>query len=118
MNKIGIDFLIRTGSPGYDFNFARTCVVSPDDRTAQLFIGCDWWVDAWLNNEFLVSDMTPASKEENGCQFVTKYYASTVLKLKKGVNVLLPKVKGGSMGSSACVWLGNNRNLIVSATPE
>lgn len=118
LNKIGIDFMIRTGSPGFDFNFARTCIVSPDDRTIQLFIGCDWWANAWLNDELLLSDMTPAAKEENGCQFMTKNYASSVLKLKKGINVLLLKVKGGSMGGAACVWIGNQKDISIVVDPR
>ncbi|HEY3416780.1 MAG TPA: hypothetical protein VGM23_07850, partial [Armatimonadota bacterium] len=73
-NKIGVDFVKRTKSVSMDFNFAVTYLNSPDDRAVLLYLGVDWWANAYLNGELVKSTMSREVAEREGCEFNTMNY--------------------------------------------
>ncbi|MFZ2654502.1 MAG: hypothetical protein WAX69_06260 [Victivallales bacterium] len=115
--RIAVDFTRRVSSPSRDFSFAVTHITSPEERTAQFFLGVDWWANAWLNGELIKSDMEQKAKDSCGCEFTTMRYAMGIIKLKKGVNTLLVKSQGGSMGGSFCAWISDQKNISIRAEP-
>jgi hypothetical protein len=115
--KLAVDFSRRTGSRAQDFNFARTVISSPDERTALLWFGVDYWADIHLNGRKLLSGMSPATKEANGCEFNVMLYQPVVLHLHPGDNPLFVKMQGGSLGSSFIAWLSDQPDLAIRARP-
>ena len=84
----------------------------------QLFIGVDWWANAWLNGQRIKSDGAQKAKDSCGCEFNTMYYARGIIKLKPGVNTLLRlEITGGSLGSSFCAWISNQKDITIKAGP-
>ena len=116
VDATGVDWAVRTASPGLDFNYAMTFISSPDERTVFLDIGVDWWANAWLNGERVKSNLQTATVEASGADFNSKRYCRAELHLKPGVNTLLIKTQGGSMGSSFSAYLTYAPDLKVGPT--
>ncbi|OAM90596.1 hypothetical protein OH491_02220 [Termitidicoccus mucosus] len=95
----GVNFATRAGLPGYGIGYAQTFIESPDDRDVLIYIGTDWWANAWLNGE----QLKPAGNEKiwrtAGAWFNAWKPRPAAAKLKKGVNRLLVKNQGGSLYS-------------------
>jgi len=116
VDATGVDWAVRTASPGLDFNYAMMFITSPNDRTIFLDIGVDWWANAWLNGERVKSNLQAATVEASGADFNSKRYCRGELHLKPGVNTLLIKSQGGSQGSSFSAYLSEASDLKVGPT--
>ena len=93
---LGVDFPYRCGSRHSGVCYARTSIVSPEARKALLLIGCDWWANAWLNGQPVVSQRPAAAVAEDGSQFNGWKPMPAAIHLKKGSNTLLVKCHRGS----------------------
>ncbi|HEY3379362.1 MAG TPA: hypothetical protein VGL77_17935 [Armatimonadota bacterium] len=118
LDNCGVDMPVRTQSPSADFNFAVTYITADSARVAQLHLGVDWWADAYLNGEKVPTNINPKLREECGGAGFTSWYPHVgILKLKKGVNVLVIKQQGGSGGSCFSAYLTADPGLRCTATP-
>ncbi|HEY3376763.1 MAG TPA: hypothetical protein VGL77_04645, partial [Armatimonadota bacterium] len=95
MNR-GVNFLLRSGVLFNDICYAVTSITCPEERQARLYIGCDWWANAYLNGELIRSARNPKDIAEDGAQFNAITPLLATVTLKKGVNTLLVKCHGGS----------------------
>ncbi len=108
----------RTGSANYDVNYAVCYIVSDADRVAQLDLATDWWGKAWLNGEPLRTKIDPKLQAEcGGADFTSWYPYPTTLKLRKGVNTLLVKQHGGSLGSGIAGYITDEPGIVCQAVP-
>jgi|GEM_PF-1775919 len=113
----GVNFSPRAGIVKNDFGFAQTFITSPDERDALLYIGTDWWANAYLNGELLKPGGDRASQEATGAWFNRWKPRPVPIRLKKGVNRLLIKNQGGSMQCWFTAFLTDADDLGVSALP-
>lgn len=112
--KWGVNFLSRVGiTEGY-ICYAVTFITAPEDREARIFIGCDWWANAYLNGEKIISERDEAAKKD-GAQFNGWKPIPATIKLKKGVNTLLVKLHGGSAASWFTAFLTDPGDLSITA---
>ncbi len=119
LDDLVVSMPIRTGSSQADVNFAVTFIDSDTDRSAQLHLGVDWWAVAWLNGERLRTSIDPKTQQESGgADFTTHYPMPAVLNLKKGVNTLLVKQNGGSLGSAMAAYITDDHGISLSPKPK
>jgi hypothetical protein len=110
----GVNFLSRVGiTEGY-ICFAVTHITSPEDREAQLLIGSDWWTNAYLNGELVVSERDQKAKDD-GAQFNGWKPTPALIKLRKGVNTLLVKHHGGSAATWFTAFITDPGDLHITA---
>lgn len=118
LNDLVMSMSGRTGSSSSDVNYAVTYIWSSRDRRALLCLGVDWWANAYLNGHRISSDIVPALKAMSGNADFTSWHPHVaVLDLKKGVNTLLVKMQGGSLGSSLASYLTDDPDLVCTPTP-
>ncbi|HEY3418748.1 MAG TPA: hypothetical protein VGM23_17880, partial [Armatimonadota bacterium] len=113
----GVNFAITNGVTRNDVCYALTYLVSPDDRSAQLQIGCDYWANAYLNGKAVQSDRAATSVNADGAQFNTPSPNIATIRLHQGVNTLLVKVQSGSGGSSFNCSITNPGDVQITAQP-
>jgi hypothetical protein len=118
MNDLVISMSGRNGAGSFAMNYAVTYIHSDADRVAQIHLGADWFAIAWLNGERVPSNIGSKMRERSGnADFVTWYPHSGTLKLKKGINTLLLKINGGSLGSGLGCWITDDPGIQCTATP-
>lgn len=113
LEEMGPNFPIRCGSAKHDFTFSLTYIKSPDDRKLEMYVAPDWWADLFVNDEKIISDLPAKQKEKMGCNFNTWNPRGVVVNLKKGWNKVMVKTMGGSLGSSLCVRINNQKGLEI-----
>jgi hypothetical protein len=113
--KDGVNFKIRNAVSKSKICYAVTFVDSPDDRTVEMRVSCDYWANLFLNGNLIKSQRTSAGFRKDGAWFngVTRIRAT--FKLKKGRNTLLAKVQGGSGGSSFTCLITDPGDLKITA---
>jgi hypothetical protein len=79
--------------------FARTTIVSPERRSAQVLLGCDWWANLFLNGEEVQSLRKPEEVKQDGSWFNAWKPLAANITLKKGENVFLVKCHQGRAGN-------------------
>lgn len=97
--EAGVNFATRAGLTGFGLGYAQTFIESPDERDVLIYIGSDWWANAWLNGELLKPEGNAQQQEKTGAFFNAWKPRPVRAHLKKGVNRLLVKNQGGSMYS-------------------
>ncbi|HEY3417798.1 MAG TPA: hypothetical protein VGM23_13015, partial [Armatimonadota bacterium] len=118
LDDFGVEMPARTQSPSADFNFAVTYITSDADRLAQLHLGVDWWADAFLNGEKVITNIGAKLQEDcGGAGFTSWYPCVGLLHLKRGVNVLVIKQQGGSGGSAFSAFITADPGIHYTATP-
>ena len=95
-----VDFS-RVGNGESGVCFARTVVMSPERRSAQVLLGCDWWANLFLNGEEIQSLRNPEAVKRDGAWFNAWKPLVANVTLKKGENVFLVKCHQGRAGN----WL-------------
>lgn len=114
----GVAMSMRVGSVGRDVNYGLTHITSDRDQTVQLYMAADWWARAYLNGERVLSNIDPKVRDVHGADFTTFYPSFfAVLHLKRGVNTLMVKQHGGSMGSCFVAFITDDPGIKLSATP-
>ena len=98
--KDGVNFKIRNGVKKSKICYAVTFIDSPDDRTVEMRVSCDYWANLFLNGKRIKSQRTPAGFRKDGAWFNGVTRIKSIIELKKGRNTLLAKVQGGMGGSS------------------
>jgi hypothetical protein len=86
-----------TGSYNWRVGYAVTTIESPENRTAELKFGVDYWARIWLNGE-KVYEQKDGHGPPRPAQFTIP------VQLKKGSNELLLKIHAGSSGNG--FWCG------------
>lgn len=118
LNDAVVAMPTRTGSTQYDVNYAVCYIISDQDRLAQLDLAVDWWGLAWLNGERLRTNITEKlQKKCGGADFTSWYPYTTTLPLRKGVNTLLVKQHGGSLGAGFSAYISDIDGIVCQATP-
>jgi len=59
-------------------------------------LGCDWWVNIYINGEVIRSGRDPELCEMDGAQFNTWKPMSAEVELERGENVILIKCHPGT----------------------
>jgi len=114
---MGVDFMKRLDVYSADICYAMTHVKTERNRTVRFFLGCDWWGEAFLNGERIISERPAARKEEDGAQFNAFKPIPATITLKKGWNTLLVKVLGGSTGSGFTAFLEDSGDMTIVSQP-
>jgi len=118
LEDMGPNFSIRSRSAKHDFCFAVTYIKSPDDRNAQIFLAPDWWSDLFVNGKKIESDLPAKVKEKIAANFTTWKPRGVTVSLKKGWNTVMVKTMGGSLGSSLCAIISDQKDLEFSPVPQ
>lgn len=95
----GVNFATRAGLTGFGIGYAQTFIESIEERDILIYIGSDWWANAWLNGELLKPAGNLKMQQNTGAYFNAWKPRPVSAKLKKGVNRLVVKNQGGSMYS-------------------
>ncbi len=110
----GVNFPFRCGMEPGGVCYARTTVISPEDRVISLLIGCDWWANAWFNDQKVISERPEELILQDGAQFSCWKPIPATVKLKKGRNVLLVKGHPGRGANWFCCFLSDPGDLRIS----
>ncbi|MBC2602594.1 hypothetical protein [Puniceicoccus vermicola] len=114
----GVNFAPREGIISNAIAFAQTFIESPVEQEVILYIGTDWWANAYFNGELL----RPAAGEElsqrHGYWYSGWKPRPVRVTLQPGVNRLLIKNQGGSMHSWFTVRMTETGDLRIGPTPE
>ncbi len=95
-SETGVNFPYHCGDQFSGVCFARTVIHCPEDRQAQLLIGCDWWANAWINGRMVVTNRDAEELAIDGAMFNGWKPRPAMIQLRKGQNVLLIKSHPGS----------------------
>jgi hypothetical protein len=68
----------------------------PENRRATIMVGCDWWVNVYVNGSLVRSQRDAEACERDGAQFSTWKPAPAEIDLQAGENVVLVKCHPGS----------------------
>ena len=98
-SDFGVDFPYRCDSRHSGICYAKTTIISPEERRATLLIGCDWWANAWVNGNPVYSNRAAAESAVDGAQFSGWKPAPSEIWLKQGTNTLLIKCHRGSVAN-------------------
>ncbi len=109
----GVSFLFRCKVQERGVCFGATRIVSPDERDAEVLIGCDWWANAWMNGEQLKTARDAKQVEGDGCFFNGWRPLAAKVHLKKGVNTLLVKSHGGTVANWFTCYLSDPGDLVI-----
>lgn len=107
----GIPFLFRCKVQQQRVCYALTYIYCPDERDAELLIGCEWWANAFLNNEKIVSERSSSDVAKDGAAFNTWTPTPAKIRLKKGVNTLLVKSQGGTVANFFTCYISDPGDL-------
>ncbi len=111
----GVNFPYRVARDYIGVCFARTHIISPDDREAEVQIGTDWWANAWINESPIMSDRAIAEIRKDGAQFNAWRPKPGKMKLKKGSNTLLVKCHPGTAACWFTCWISDPGDLKISS---
>jgi hypothetical protein len=115
--EAGVNFSQREGLLSNNFGFAQTFITSPEEQDAVLYLGTDWWANAYLNGELLKPDGKREEQESTGFWFNRWKPRPVKVHLKKGENRLLVKNQGGNMNCWFTAYLTDPGNLTLSPLP-
>ncbi|HEY3379830.1 MAG TPA: hypothetical protein VGL77_20340, partial [Armatimonadota bacterium] len=104
LNARGVDFAVRCKSSVADICYAQTFITTPRACDLLVMMGTDWWANLYLNGQLVKSDLAQTEVDGTGGWFTTKYFRPVVLHLNAGVNRLLCKNQGGSLGNSFMLY--------------
>ncbi len=110
----GLCFLDRCKVYNDKVCYAVTFIDSPEARDVEILVGADWWANAWLNGEKLVTDRAQDLKENDGAEFCGWRPTVARGKLQKGRNTLLVKSRGGQISNWILVYISNPGDLKIS----
>jgi hypothetical protein len=113
----GTSFLFRANVMQRMVCYAVTFITSPDEREAEILIGCDWWANAYLNGKRLVSNRPRAKVEQDGSDFNGWRPLPARVTLRKGKNTLLVKGHGGTVANWFTCRITDPGDLGFSPTP-
>lgn len=111
---MGVNFNWTYDRKTYGPCLARTVIVSPQARPAQIAIGCDWWAKAWLNGRPLRTDRDPAAIAVDGADFSGNTPLIANVRLQAGENVLLVKNHPGTGGNEFTCWVSDPGDLEIA----
>ncbi len=117
-NKAAVSFRFRNGVTTGGIAYAVTFIKSPDDRTAKIRIGCEWWANAYINGEVVRSYRLESRVEKDGDYFHRTAPLPAHIKLTKGINTLLVKCHGGSDSSCFIAYIEDPGDLEIAHKPE
>ena len=109
----GVSFLFRCKVQERGVCYTATRIVSPEERDAEVLIGCDWWANAWMNGEQLKTARGAKQVEGDGCFFNGWRPLAAKVHLKKGVNTLLVKSHGGTVANWFTCYLSDPGDLVI-----
>ncbi|MFA6292972.1 MAG: hypothetical protein WC637_14390, partial [Victivallales bacterium] len=109
----GLSYLYRAKVQDRGVCHAVTFINSPDERDAEILIGCDWWANAWLNGEQLKTGRKPELVADDGCQFNGWRPLPAKAHLKKGRNVLMVKSHGGTVANWFTCYISDPGDLVI-----
>ncbi len=110
----GVNFPFRCGMEPGGVCYARTTIISPEDRVIRLLIGCDWWANAWFNDQELISERPKELTLQDGAQFSCWKPIPATVNMKKGKNILLVKGHPGRGANWFCCFLSDPGDLRIS----
>lgn len=113
----GVNFTLMLDMPRLGIAYALTHIHSPDARRVPFLLGCDFWAKGWLNGEPIQSDRPSEAAQADGATFRNFAMQQAELDLRRGTNVLLIKVHGGTGGASFSAGLANDGDLQFSPVP-
>jgi hypothetical protein len=94
--------------------YARTVVISPDERELSILLSCDWWANLFVNGCMVSSERSPVEYEADGAWFNGWKPTAVRVILKKGENTLLVKCHPGSTDNWFTFYLNDPRDLAFS----
>lgn len=109
----GVNFPHRCGDQIPGVCFARTVIECPEDREAQILFGCDWWLNAYLNEQLIESNREPSEIAADGACFSTWKPRLASIRLRQGRNVLLVKCHPGSNANWFTCYLSDPGDLRI-----
>ena len=109
----GVNFAYRCGERVSGVCYARTIITSPEERDAQVLIGCDWWANAWLNEQMLIGTRDARDVAEDGAQFNRWKPQPARMRLQRGENALLVKCHPGSCANWFTCRIGDPGDLKI-----
>jgi hypothetical protein len=112
--ETGTSFLWRAHVQESQVCYAVTFLTSPQERDAQVLVGCDWWANAYLNGQKLKSVRPEDQVADDGSAFNGWRPLLATCHLKKGVNVLLVKSHGGSVANWFTCYVSDPGDLQVA----
>ena len=115
--NVGVNFSIRCGFKNVNVCYAVTFITSPDDRTAQVRIACDYWANLFVNGRKVRSERARTSVAEDGAEFKGDTRTAATIHLRKGVNVVLVKSQGGTGTNSFAFAITDPGDLRLSPRP-
>ncbi len=107
----------QLGFTNNGITYSVTWIDSPTERDAELGIMVDYWANAWLNGEKLVSERAPHQVERDGCAFNDNLTRAR-MRLKKGRNVLMVKVRGGNGSNAFSGYISNPGDLTITSPKQ
>ncbi|MET3871999.1 hypothetical protein J3R74_001869 [Puniceicoccus vermicola] len=115
--KSGVNFAQRSGLTGYNVGFAQTFIYSPEECEVLLYLGCDWWANAWINGDLIETDSGKESYEETGAWFHRWKPRVARIHLNAGENRLMVKNQGGNAWCWFTSYITDPGDLEVSPVP-
>ncbi len=97
--------------------YAVTFIDSPTERSAHIGIKVDYWANAWLNGEKVISERPRNQVDRDGCEFNNALIRAHI-RLKKGRNVLMIKVRGGNGSNAFSGYITDPGDLRVTCPLE
>lgn len=113
-SDIGVNFPFRCGMKPGGVCYARTTIISPKDRVIRLLIGCDWWANAWINDQKVISERPETMILEDASQFSRWKPIPATANLRKGKNILLVKGHPGRGANWFSCFLSDPGDLRIS----
>ena len=114
----GVNFAQRNGVTGLAVAYAETFITSPKAQDALIYIGTDWWANAYLNGEQLKPEGNPADQAATGALYNRWKPRPVKVRLKEGVNALLVKNHGGHMNCWFTCFITDPGDLTFAPTPD
>jgi hypothetical protein len=114
----GVAFLFRNKVQESKLCYAATFIYSPDEREAELLIGCDWWANAFINGKKIISERPNKYVENDGAYFSGWRPIPAKIKLHKGINTLLVKCQGGTVANWFTCYISDPGDLKFAPTKE
>ncbi|HEY3376427.1 MAG TPA: hypothetical protein VGL77_02945 [Armatimonadota bacterium] len=115
--KAGVSFLFRAKVQERAVCYAVTYITAPEERDAEILIGCDWWANGWLNGQQLTSERPEKYVKDDGCYFNGWRPTAAKCHLKKGVNTLLVKSHGGTVANWFTCYISDPGDLTIAPKP-
>lgn len=113
--EAGVNFQYIAGVKSTGVFYALARIVSPTARRAELLIGCDWWLRAWLNGRPIASGR--AAQAEDGADFSGWRPLAAAIELAAGENSLLVKCHRGSNACWFTCYLSDPGDLAHGQAP-